>query len=155
MKVTQSCLTLWPHGILQVRARNRHRSTWSVCCCCGSIVPSNEYLKLIPLRIDWCDLFAVQGNLKSLLQHQSLKLEFCRPEYWSGWPLPPAGDLPNPGIEPRYPAFQANSLPAEPQGSPGIRKEMATFCSILMWEIPWTEEPGVLQSMRSQRGGRV
>ena len=38
-----------------------------------SISPSNEYLGLISFRIDWFDLLAVQGNLKSLLQHQSLK----------------------------------------------------------------------------------
>ena len=38
-----------------------------------SISPSNEYLGLISFRIDWFDLFAVQGALKSLLQHQSLK----------------------------------------------------------------------------------
>ena len=32
-------------------------------------------------------------------------------------------------------------------------KEMATHCSILAWEISWTEEPGKLQSMESQRVG--
>ena len=34
-----------------------------------------------------------------------------------------------------------------------LKKEMATHCSILTWEIPWTEEPGRLQSMGSQRVG--
>ena len=38
-----------------------------------SISPSNEYLGLIFFRIDWFDLFAIQGTLKSLLQHHSLK----------------------------------------------------------------------------------
>ena len=38
-----------------------------------SISPSNEYLGLISLRIDWLDLLAVQGTLKSLLHHHSLK----------------------------------------------------------------------------------
>ena len=37
------------------------------------ISPSNEYLGLISLRIDWFDLLAVWGNLKSLLQHHNLK----------------------------------------------------------------------------------
>ena len=32
-----------------------------------------------------------------------------------------------------------------------LEKEMATHSSILAWEIPWTEEPGVLQSMGKQR----
>ena len=45
-------------------------------------------------------------------------MEFSRPEYWSGSPFPSPGDLPNPGIEPRYPALQADSLPAEPPGKP-------------------------------------
>ena len=37
-----------------------------------SISPSNEYSGLISFRIDWFDLLAVQGTLKSLLQHHSL-----------------------------------------------------------------------------------
>ena len=38
-----------------------------------SISPSNEYSRLISFRIDWLDLLAVQGTLKSLLQHHSSK----------------------------------------------------------------------------------
>ena len=34
-----------------------------------------------------------------------------------------------------------------------LEKEMATHSSILAWEIPWTEEPGGLQSMGSQKVG--
>ena len=43
-------------------------------------------------------------------------MEFSRPEYWSGYPFPSPGDLPKPGIEPRSPTLQADSLPAEPPG---------------------------------------
>ena len=39
-----------------------------------SISPSNEYSGLVTLRVDWFDLFAVQGTLKSLLQHHSSKV---------------------------------------------------------------------------------
>ena len=39
-----------------------------------SISPSNEYSGLISFRIDWFDLLAVQGTLKSLLQHHSSKV---------------------------------------------------------------------------------
>ena len=35
-----------------------------------NIIPSNEYLGMISFRMDWLDLLAVQGTLKSLLQHQ-------------------------------------------------------------------------------------
>ena len=38
-----------------------------------SISPSSEYSGLIPFRIDWLDLLAVQGTLKSLFQHHSSK----------------------------------------------------------------------------------
>ena len=43
-------------------------------------------------------------------------MEFSKSEYWSRQPFPSPGDLPNPGIEPRSPALQADSLSAEPQG---------------------------------------
>ena len=51
-----------------------------------SISPSNGYSRLIPFRIDWFDLLAVQGTLKSLLQHHSLKasvLHIRWPKNWS------------------------------------------------------------------------
>ena len=42
------------------------------------ISPSNEYSELIFFRIDWLDLLAVQGTLKSLLQHHSSKASVLR-----------------------------------------------------------------------------
>ena len=45
--------------------------------------------------------------------------------------------------------IQAQSL----GGEDPLEKEMATYSSILAWEIPWTEEPGGLQSMGLQRVG--
>ena len=43
---------------------------------------------------------------------------FFRQEYWNGLLYPPPGDLPNPGIEPKSPSLQADSLLSEPQGKP-------------------------------------
>ena len=43
-----------------------------------SISPSNEYSGLISFRMDWLDLFAVQGTVKSLLQHHSSKASVLR-----------------------------------------------------------------------------
>ena len=101
-------------------------------------------------------------------------------------PFPSPGDLPNPGIEPGSPSFQADALTSKPPEKqisqilymasqvaqmvkrlPAMRetqvrslgwedpleKEMATHSSILAWKIPWTEEPGRLQSMGSPRVG--
>ena len=43
---------------------------------------------------------------------------FSKLESWSGLPCLPLGDLPHPGIKPRSPAVQADSLPSEPPGKP-------------------------------------
>ena len=43
-----------------------------------NITPSNEHPGLISFRIDWLDLFAVQGTLKSLLQHHSSKVSILQ-----------------------------------------------------------------------------
>ena len=42
-----------------------------------------------------------------------LSTGFSRQEYWRGLPFSPPGDLPNPGIEPGFPALQEDSLPTE------------------------------------------
>ena len=51
----------------------------------------------------------------TVVHHAPLSMEFSRQEYWE--PLPPPGDLPDPGMEPRSPQLQADSLPSEPPGS--------------------------------------
>ena len=43
---------------------------------------------------------------------------FSKEEYWSGLPFPSPWDLPNPGIEPRSPTLQADTLTSEPPGKP-------------------------------------
>ena len=45
-----------------------------------------------------------------------LSMEFSRQKYWSGLPFPSPRDLPDPEIEPRSPALQADSLPSQPPG---------------------------------------
>ena len=70
------CLPLLPPSILpsirvfsnELALHIRWPKDW-----CFSISPSNEYSGLISFRIDWLDLLAVQGTLKSLLQHHSSK----------------------------------------------------------------------------------
>jgi len=49
-------------------------------------------------------------------------MEFSRQEYWKGVPFPSPGDIPNPGINPRSPALQADSLPSEPPETPKVGK---------------------------------
>ena len=61
-------------------------------------------------------------------------MEFSRQEYWSGLPFPSPGDLPNSGIEPGSPAFQADTLTSEPPGKPTMDKGQAqiTVCTIII-----------------------
>ena len=48
---------------------------------------------------------------------------FLRQESWSGLPFPSPGDLPNSGIEPGSPTFQADALTSEPPGKPNFKKK--------------------------------
>ena len=52
-----------------------------------------------------------------------LSMEFSRSEYWSGKPMPSAGDLFDPGIEPSFPALLVDSLPAKLPGKPSKQSE--------------------------------
>ena len=79
-------------------------------------------------------------------------------EYWSRLYFPSPGDLPNPGIEPGSPAQMVKHLSTMWETwvrslgqEDSLEKEMAIHSSTIAWRIPWTEEPGRLQSMGSQR----
>ena len=59
---------------------------------------------------------------------------FSRQEYWSGLPFPSPGDLPDPGFEPGSPAFQADTLPSEPPGSPALSKRSSCWKARKLWK---------------------
>ena len=75
----------------------------------------NQTYKLLHSKWKWKSLTRVQLFLTPWTIQT---MEFSRPEYWSGQSFSSPGDLPNPEIEPRSPALQADSLPEEPQGKP-------------------------------------
>ena len=58
------------------------------------------------------------ATLWTVAYQASPSMGFSRQEYWSGLPFPSPGGLPNPGIEPRSPTLQADSLLSEPQVKP-------------------------------------
>ena len=60
---------------------------------------------------------------------QAPLMEFSRQEYWSRLPYLLPGDLPDPGIEPRSPTLQADSLPSEPLGS--YQQSLALICECI------------------------
>ena len=64
---------------------------------------------------------------RTIVRQAPLSMGFSRQECWSGLPFPSAGDLPHPGIEPRSPALQADSLPSELPGKP-LRAMRSILC---------------------------
>ena len=56
------------------------------------------------------------STLRTVAQQAPLFMGFPRQEYWSGLPFPSPWDLPDLGIEPVFPALQADSLPLSHQG---------------------------------------
>ena len=68
----------------------------------------------------------------------------CQLRYMNGFPG---------GSDGKASTCNARDLGSIPGWEDSLEKEMATHSSILAWKIPWTEEPGRLQSMGSQRVG--
>ena len=64
-----------------------------------------------------CNLMEQRLSSRVALQ-APLSMASSRQKYQNGLPCPPPGDLPNPGIKPRSPALQIDSLPSEPPGKP-------------------------------------
>ena len=85
-----------------------------------------------------------------------LSMGFSRQEYWSRLPFPSPGNVPKPGIKPRSPALQADSLPIETPGKPkfiysGTERERESVCvcvcvcvrvralsHVQLFATPWT-----------------
>ena len=70
----------------------------------------------------WLSRVRLFATLWTVAHQAPLSVKFSRQEYWGGWPCPPPGGLPAPGIESRSPALQAHSLPSEPPGKPIIMR---------------------------------
>ena len=62
-------------------------------------------------------------------------MKFSRQEYWSGYQFPSPGDLPNPGIDPRSPSLQVDSLLSEQPGEPNLDVLEPGSCNDVYIEI--------------------
>ena len=88
------------------------------------------------------------------IAHQApLSIGFCRQEYWSGLWFPSPGGLPDPGIEPRSPAVQADSLPTE---LPWKTRKRRGMVNQVLWEISERQKAdGFGLKMKGQSGTGV
>ena len=58
------------------------------------------------------------GTPRTIANQAPLSMEFSKQDYWGGFPFPSPEDLPNPGIEPGYPALAGGFFTTEPPGKP-------------------------------------
>ena len=79
-----------------------------------------------------------------------LSMGFPRQEYWSVLPFPSPGDLPNPGIDPMYPAL-AGRLPVSQQGSPSSACAVKSLSRVRLFVTPGTVVYQAPQSMGFSR----
>ena len=84
----------------------------------------------------------------SAARQAPLSMGILQARIWSGLPCPPPGDLPNPGIEPRSPTLQTDSLPSEPPGEP----KCEAILSIINSRNVWWVSPRVLSHYFSRLG---
>ena len=80
---------------------------------------TNDYVKLKVKLLSCVQLFVTPWTVA---YQAPPSMKFSRKEYWSGFPFPSPGYLPNPGIESRSLALQADILLSEPPGKPKIHK---------------------------------
>ena len=74
-------------------------------------------------------------------------MELSRQEYWSGYPFPSPGDLPDSGIKPRSPSLQADSLPSKPPWAPIFYFQKTTL--IWLWLPMVDTSPYLLRHLPS------
>ena len=74
-----------------------------------------------PVRAKSLSRVRLFGTPRAVARQTPPSMGFSGQEYWSGWPFPPPGDRPNPGIKPESlasPVLAAGSLPLAPPGKP-------------------------------------
>ena len=84
-----------------------------------------------------------------------LSMGFSKEGYWSGLLFPSPGDLPNPGIEPRSAALQADSLPYKPLGKAQVRSDRVP--EKLWTEVHDIEQEAVIKTIpkKKKRKGKM
>ena len=143
-----------------------------------NISPTNEHPGLMSFRMDWLDLLAVQGTLKSLLQHHSSKasilqhsaffiVQLSHPYMTTGKTIAlTRRTFVDKVMSLLFNTLSRTSLVAQmvkrlsTMSETRVRslgwedlleKEIAIHSRTIAWKIPWTEKPGRLQSMGLQR----
>ena len=154
VSVAQSCPTLWPWtvgcqaplsmGILQARTLTcvviafSRGSSWPRDWRQVSCIAGRSFTVWATRESEVAQSCPALGQPPYTVAYQApLPMGFSR-QNWSGVPFPPPGDLPDPGIEPRSLALQADTSPSKPPGKPfqyaqGLGGDTGT-CGMAKWE---------------------
>ena len=110
----QQCLSLTSLNFVRLYCENCHISL--------------HFKKLTKIGKILCEVKVTQSclTLHNPMDYTQ-SMEFLRSEYWSGQPFPSPSDLPNPGVKPRSPTLQVDSLPTE---LPGMLKLLYSYFNI-------------------------
>ena len=124
----------------------RHLCIWKVSCPLlfsfqsQSVYSTFLYFLWTSSSVECCDytisLLHGQHSIAGpwTITHQApLSMGFPRQAYWSGLPFPSPGNLPDPGIEPRTPALQADSLPSEGSANISLLHGHNSIAGPLAW----------------------
>ena len=106
----------------------RREAVWFKDCCLKQVKTTSRAISVPVARITSVFTGGGIGGLVTescptlatpwtVARQAPLSMGFSGQKYWSGLPFPSPGDLPVPGIEPRSPALQADSLPTELPGN--------------------------------------
>ena len=105
-----------------------------ICMCCAKVL-SDVQLFVMPWTV----------------AHQApLSMEILQKECWNRLPCPPPGDLLNPGIKPRSPTLQADSLPFEPPGK-SCRRNVIFFYLFIFFFLSLNEKSIICHHAECQR----
>ena len=104
-------------AIFSFRVSSRARDETLVSCisCIDRWILYHKLCACMLRHVSCVQLFA---SLWTVALQALLPMGFSGQEYWNGLPCPPPKDLPDPGIEPTFLAWQVDSLPTEPTGKP-------------------------------------
>ena len=79
--------------------------------------------RILRVKVKSLSLVQLFATLWTVAHQAPPSMGFSRQEYWSGLPFPSPGGLPDPGIEPRSPALQAEALTSEPTGQEFLEQQ--------------------------------
>ena len=126
-----------PSNLFPALVISENRATWQSCCQMGVFIFISGRLsmkwKWKKVKVKLLSRVRLLATPWTVAYQAPPSMGFSRQEYWSGLPFPSPGDLPDPGIELRSPAFQADTLTSEPPGKSKIKYISPFFIMVILY----------------------